>query len=153
MEITFPYRTVLSQLVDQLRVQAEWMLHLPTTPRREACCARVTLKYARQVPLRRPKNLYKRTCLGHVLPLFSRINVVDLQEILPKGATYQPLNWRIYTSHPIKRTSCCPAGAFCNPVWYILVVHDHVLHACHITGDKNLWVWICRKVPRRHFIG
>lgn len=36
------------------------------------------------------------------LPLFIWVNVVDLQEILPKGATYQPLHWRIYTSHPIK---------------------------------------------------
>lgn len=102
VEITFPYRTLLSQLVDQLPVQAEWTLHLPTTPRREARCARVALKYACQVPLRRPKNLYKRTYLGQALPLFIRINVVDLQEILPSGATYQPLHWRIYTSHPIE---------------------------------------------------
>jgi len=101
-ETTFPYRTLLSQLIDRLPVQAEWALHLPTTPKREARCAHVALRYARQVPLRRPKNLYKRTYQGQALPLFIRINVVDLQEILPLGATHKPLHWRIYTSHPVE---------------------------------------------------
>lgn len=102
IEITFPYRSLLSQLVQRLPVQAEWVLHLPATPKRLARDARVELRYACKVPLRRPTNLYKRTYQGEPLPLFIYVNVVDLVEILPPGATHAPMHWRIYTSHPLE---------------------------------------------------
>ena len=35
-EVSFPYRSLLSRVVAQLPVQAEWTLHLPTTPKRAA---------------------------------------------------------------------------------------------------------------------
>jgi Transposase DDE domain len=102
IEITFPYRSLLSQLVERLPVQAKWTLQLPATPKRLARTAHVELRYARKVPLRRPTNLYKRTYQGAQLPLFIYVNVVDLVEILPPGATHAPMHWRIYTSHPLE---------------------------------------------------
>ena len=101
-EICFPYRSLLSLLVKKLPVQAQWTLHLPATPKRAARDANVDLRYARQVPLRRPTNLYQRTYQGKSLPLFIYINVVDLEETLPPGAAHAPMHWRIYTSHPIQ---------------------------------------------------
>lgn len=101
-EITFPYRSLLSQVVGQLPVQAEWTLHLPATAKRAARDARVALRFARKVPIRRPTNLYQRTYEGKPLPLFIYINVVDLVETLPPGADHEPMHWRIYTSHPLQ---------------------------------------------------
>jgi hypothetical protein len=103
-ETCFPYRSLLSLLVKKLPVQAQWTLHLPATPKRAARDANVELRYARQVPLRRPTNLYQRTYQGKPLPLFIYINVVDLVETLPPGAAHAPVHWRIYTSHPIQST-------------------------------------------------
>ncbi|MEZ4919813.1 MAG: IS4 family transposase [Saprospiraceae bacterium] len=102
LRISFPNRTPLSKLVEQLPVMALWTLNLPANPKRKARLAQVKLRYAQQVPLRRPKNLYKRTYQAAPLPLFIRMNVIDLQEELPPGADYQPLHWRIYTSHPLE---------------------------------------------------
>lgn len=102
VEITFPYRSLLSQLVKRLPVQAIWTLHLPATPKRLARDARVELRYARNVPLRRPSKLYQRTYQGKPLPFFIYVNVVDLVEILPPGASHPPMHWRIYTSHPLQ---------------------------------------------------
>lgn len=102
LHVSFPNRTPLSELVKQLPVMAQWTLNLSATPKRKARLAQVKLRYAQQVHLRRPKNLYKRTYQGAPLPLFIQMNVLDLQEVLPPGADYQPLHWRIYTSHPLE---------------------------------------------------
>lgn len=102
VEITFPYRSHLSALIEKLPVQAQWVLNLPATPKRVARKAHVALRYASQVPLRRPTKLYRRTYQGKPLPFFIYINVVDLVEILPPQATYPPIHWRIYTSHPLQ---------------------------------------------------
>ena len=101
VEITFPYRCKMSQLMDKLPVQAKWTLHLPTTPKRVARDALVHLRYARQAPLRRPAKLYARTYKGKTLPPFIYINVIDLIEILPPDSDHTAVHWRIYTSHPI----------------------------------------------------
>jgi hypothetical protein len=102
VEITFPYRSSLSSLVEKLPIQAQWTLNLPATPKRVARKANVVLRYASQVPLRRPTKLYRRTYQGKPLPFFIYMNVVDLVEILPPHATYPPIHWRIYTSHPLQ---------------------------------------------------
>lgn len=102
VEITFPYRSSLSSLVEKLPIQAQWVLNLHATPKRAARKANVALRYASQVPLRRPMKLYKRTYQGKPLPFFIYMNVIDLVEILPPQATYPPIHWRIYTSHPLQ---------------------------------------------------
>jgi hypothetical protein len=102
IEITFPYRSHLSSLVEKLPVQAQWVLNLPATPKRAARKANVALRYASKVPIRRPTKLYRRTYQGKPLPFFIYMNVVDLVEILPPEATYAPIHWRIYTSHPLQ---------------------------------------------------
>jgi hypothetical protein len=102
VEITFSYRSSLSSLVEKLPIQAQWVLNLPATPKRVARKANVALRYASQVPLRRPMKLYKRTYQGKPLPFFIYMNVIDLVEILPPQATYPPIHWRLYTSHPLQ---------------------------------------------------
>jgi hypothetical protein len=86
----------------RLPVQAQWILHLPPNPKREAREAKVALKYMSKVPIRRPTKLYRRTYEGKPLPFFIYMNVIDLEEIMPKDATYKPLHWRIYTSHTVE---------------------------------------------------
>lgn len=102
IEISFPYRTHLSSLVEKLPVQAQWVLNLPATPKRVARKANVALRFASKVPIRRPTKLYRRTYQGEPLPYFIFMNVVDLVEILPPQATHPPIHWRIYTSHPLQ---------------------------------------------------
>ena len=102
VEITFPYRCKMSRMIDKLPVQAKWTLKLPVTPKRAARDAQVHLRYARQVPIRRPTKLYRRTYKGQALPLFIHINVIDLVEIAPPESTFAPVHWRIYTSHRIE---------------------------------------------------
>ena len=45
-EITFPYRSSLSSLVEKLPLKAQWTLNLPATPKRVARKANVALRYA-----------------------------------------------------------------------------------------------------------
>ena len=102
IETTFPYRTKLSKLVEKLPIQAQWTLNLPSNPKRAARKAEVALRYATKVPLRRPVNLYKRTYQGKPLPFYIYMNVVDLVEICPSDALYEPIHWRIYTTHALE---------------------------------------------------
>ena len=99
--LTFPYRSLLSDVVACLPVQAQWLIQLPNTDKRAAREAKVALRFMSKVPIRRPMKLFKRTYQGQPLPLFIYMNVVDLVEIMPDDATYQSLHWRIYTSHPL----------------------------------------------------
>ena len=102
IETTFPYRTKLSKLVEKLPVQAQWTLNLPANPKRAARKAQVALRYASKVPIRRPTNLHKRTYQGKPLPFYIYMNIVDLVETVPSDATYEPIHWRIYTTHPLE---------------------------------------------------
>lgn len=101
IDINFPYRAHLSDVVSRLPVQAQWLLKLQDNPKREAREAKVVLRYMSKVPIRRPTKLYKRTYEGKPLPFFLYINVIDLMEIIPDDATYTPMHWRIYTSHTL----------------------------------------------------
>ena len=102
IETTFPYRTKLSKLVEKLPIQAQWTLNLPANPKRAARKAEVALRYATKVPLRRPMNLYKRTYQGKPLPFYIYMNIVDLVETCPSDALYEPIHWRIYTTHSLE---------------------------------------------------
>jgi hypothetical protein len=101
IDIHFPYRAHLSDVVSRLPIQAQWLLKLQDNPKREAREAKVVLRYMSKVPIRRPTKLYKRTYEGEPLPFFLYINVIDLVEIIPDDATYTPIHWRIYTSHTL----------------------------------------------------
>ena len=101
-EIIFPYRSLLSTMIQRLPVQAELTLQLPTTAKRVAREAHLVLRYARNVPIRRPRTLSKRTYQGKPLPFYMYINVIDLVEVMPENATYTPMHWRIYTSHALQ---------------------------------------------------
>jgi Transposase DDE domain len=102
IDIHFPYRAHLNDVVARLPVQAQWFLKLQDNPKREAREAKVALRYMSKVPIRRPTKLYKRTYEGKTLPFFLYINVIDLVEIMPDNATYTPMHWRIYTSHTLE---------------------------------------------------
>ena len=101
IELNFPYRSLLSDVVERLPVQAQWLIQLPNTAKRVAREAKVALRFMSKVPIRRPMKLFKRTYEGQPLPLFIYMNGIDLVEIMPLDATYPPLHWRIYTSHSL----------------------------------------------------
>ena len=101
IEMSFPYRSLLSEVVEALPLQGNWCIDLPQTAKRQARQATVALRFMSKVPIRRPTKLFKRTYEGKPLPFFIYVNVIDLVEIMPDDATYAPLHWRIYTSHPV----------------------------------------------------